>query len=270
MDLLRCLTNKRILFLGLLLLLAFSNAQVWARGGGGGHGGGGGGFGGGGHYGGMGYYGGAGRGGVYGGTNDAFLLFMLCFVVLGFAAYFLQGPLKILFKTRKVQALLLEMAKQDPEWDEKHLSQMVRDSFLEIQKAWCNLDMSKLKECLGPVIYDHWDQELKEFHRRDLRNLMDRLTVDRIQFVNVWKPRHPEKPLLTACIDAGAVDYFVDDKGKTLDYSERRMEKAKLPFKKFREFWTFEKEGPKTWKLYRVDQAEDWTRTVNRTIVNLD
>jgi Tim44-like domain len=268
MNLFRVLFKKRIFYFAVFFLFLLSSTQLWARGGGGGHGGGGG-FGGGGAHFSSGYGGGRYVGGSND-TDDTFFMFMSTILLLGLVAYFYQGTWKTMLKVRKVRAALQEMSKKDPEWDEEHLSQMIRHSFFEIQKAWCDLDMHKLETYLTPITYDHWNQTLKEFKRRDLHNLMDRLTINRIQLVSVRHPRHPEKPTITACIDAGAVDYFVDEHGKTLDYSERRMEKDKLPFKKFREFWTYEKEGPKTWKLYRVDQEDEWDRTVSQAIVNLD
>ena len=232
---------------------SFAKALARAGGGGGGMGGGGSYFG---HYWTISDYWGA----LFVGSAFA----AMAFLSIGYVRW------RVARKTKKVGEVLKQLALKDRKWDEKNLEKTTGETFLDIQKNWCGQDLNKLRKSLTPALYGEWEDKIKFYQQIGQRNHMDQLTVNRIQVVEVKNFKDHGKDSFTACIDAGAVDYFTDDKGDFFSSDNNSPLKTRdgLRFQKFREFWTFIHQGSQGWILNRVDQEGEWADSVNEAVVN--
>jgi hypothetical protein len=251
-----------VIYFRFLIIYGTIRSEAMARGGGGGAGGGGG-FGGGSH----GY-----GGGQPFSSRDYFGFLsvgaILC-VITGLTIWYSKW--KVSHKEKKVEQVLKELAPLDREWDEKNLEKVVRSTFFEIQKAWCDQDLIKLKNLLAPSIYKEWEGLIKFYEKMGQKDFMDDLTIDNLLIVEVKNYINRDKDSFSVCIDASAKDYFVDDKGRYFNNGDSNnpfSSKEDIELKKFREYWTYQRKGPREWLLFRIDQEGDWALSVEEPVVN--
>ncbi len=181
------------------------------------------------------------------------------------------GNWKTQKKSEKVEEVLKELAPLDSEWDEKHLKAMAEKSFMKIQEAWCVQDLPKLKALLAPEIYAKWESDIKFYQKMGQKDYMENLKVQNISIVEIENYLNRDRDKFAACIDAGAVDYFTDDKGRYFnndDSTKPLTSRDGLRFQTFREYWTFQRIGVRQWILFRVDQQSDWGQTVDEPVIN--
>lgn len=206
-------------------------------------------------------------GGRNGGGGILYLILAPFFMVY---AWYINR--KINQKKAQVDVALDHMARKDSAWDEGRLEKHVRTSFIEIENAWCDQDLKKLKGFLDFDLYEQWVAQLKQMGDKGWKNVMDGLTLEDVRIVEAVNRRKTEEDSFTACIDASAADYTVNAEGKVVD-SNSRSSISRLTSRpsneKFREFWTYRRHND-DWLLSQVDQASDWKKSVEAPIVDED
>ena len=159
---------------------------------------------------------------------------------------------------------------KDPAWDEERLRSFVKTSFMQIQQAWCAQDLAALRPLLGDALMREWTAKIEGYRARGVRNVMDKLHVLEILFVEAEDRPGTAGDAFTVQITASAADYAVDASGEIckLDYSDDEANVDK-DVDDFTEFWTY-KRSASGWTLERVDQDDQWRRSVNAAIVEDD
>jgi predicted lipid-binding transport protein (Tim44 family) len=125
-------------------------------------------------------------------------------------------------------------------------------------------------EDLHPDLFEEWKIRVDGMRAKGERNVMDDLSLDEVRIVEVKNYRDQDKDIFTACLDAAATDYTVNESGWVVGSntgSRRKRANNEKSHEKFREFWTFERNNKK-WLLLRVDQANEWKKSVNEPLVN--
>jgi hypothetical protein len=162
------------------------------------------------------------------------------------------------------------MGVKDPAWDEERLRSFVKTSFMQIQHAWCAQDLAALRPLLGDAIMSEWTAKIEGYRERGVRNVMDKLRVERIRFVEAEDRPGAADDRFTAEITASAADYALDASGAVCKLEpgdeEANTERA---VDGFIEFWTYRRSAA-GWTLERVDQDDQWRRSVNAAIVEED
>lgn len=222
-----------------MILLAIASPYAYARAGGGGNGGGGGG--------------------------------LIALILLPFAIAYAWYVNRRINKKKKATELLLDtLSQNDPAWKEEILEQHVRKTFVQIEKAWCKQDLAQLQSLLYPELFLEWKEKIELMQSKGERNVMEGLRIDDVRLVDAQNYRDHEKDIFTACIDATATDYTVGGNGEIVSSntaSRRKQANKEKSEESFREFWTYERNGDK-WLLVRVDQANDWKKSVDAELVD--
>lgn len=212
--------------------------------------------------------GGGGGGGSHGGKGGG--LFQLI-------AYAVLLPVLLILqwwrnkRTREKAAATAEamrrMSVKDAGWDEERLRSFVKTSFMQIQNAWCAQDLAALRPLLGDEIMREWTAKIEGYRERGVRNVMDKLHILQIQFVEAEDRPGTAEDRFTAQITASAADYAVDASGAVckLDYGDEEANTDRA-VDDFTEFWTYQRSAA-GWTLLRVDQDDQWRRSVNAAIV---
>ena len=206
----------------------------------------------------------AGGGGNVGG--GLLYLILLPFVI----AYAIYVNHRINKKKKATEQLLNTLSQNDPAWNEVDLEEFARDTFLQIEEAWCKQDLAQLESLLRPELFSEWKAQIGLMQSNGERNVMDGLRIDDLRLVEAQNYRDKEKDIFTACIDATATDYTVDGNGEIVSSntaSRRKQANKKKSQEAFREFWTYERHGDK-WLLLKVDQSKDWKKLVNAELVD--
>ena len=177
---------------------------------------------------------------------------------------------KINKKKKATELLLNTLAQSDPAWNEANLEAHARETFLQIEVAWCKQDLAQLESLLHPQLFSEWKAQIELMQSNRERNIMEGLAIQNVRLVEAENYRDKEKDIYTACIDAFAVDYTIGWDGQIVSSntgSRRKQAKKEKSLEAFREFWTYERHEDK-WLLLRVDQSSDWKKTVEAELVN--
>jgi hypothetical protein len=207
-------------------------------------------------------------GGRNGGGGGILTLILLPF----FLVYAWYKNKRIKDKNVQAEALLAKLALKDPIWQESRVLAAASKNFLDVQKAWCDQELPRLRDLLHPDLYGVWAQEVSDLQAKGWTNKMDRLTIKAMRVVEVQNYRDDAKDGFTVCVDAAAEDYTVDRSGTIVESNasndDKRAAKQKS-FDPFREFWTYRRRGD-GWVLLRVDDDGEWSATVNAPLINED
>jgi predicted lipid-binding transport protein (Tim44 family) len=173
-------------------------------------------------------------------------------------------------KKKATERLLNTLSQDDPAWKEADLEAHARQTFLQIEVAWCKQDLAQLESLLHPQLFSEWKAQIELMQSNGERNIMEGLRIENVRLVVAQNYRDKEKDIFTACIDAFAVDYTIGKDGEIVSSntgSRRKQANKEKSLKAFREFWTYERHDEK-WLLLRVDQSEDWKKWVDAELVD--
>ena len=189
-----------------------------------------------------------------GGRNGGGGLILLPFLIV--YAWYINR--RINKKKKATEQLLTTLSQDDPAWKEENLEEYARQTFLQIEKAWCEQDFAQLESLLHPDLFSEWKTQIELLQSNGERNVMDGLRINNVRLVDAQSYQDKEKDIFTACMDATATDYTVGRDGEIVNSntaSRRKQAKNEKSEEAFREFWTYERNGEK-WLLLRVDQAK--------------
>ncbi len=195
----------------------------------------------------------------------------LTLILLPFAiAYAWYVNRRINKKKKATEQLLNTLSQDDPVWKEPDLEAHTRQTFLQIEVAWCKQDLAQLESLLHPQLFSEWKAQIELMQSNGERNIMENLRIDKVRLVEAENFRDKEKDMYTACIDAYATDYTVGSNGQIASvnsWNRRKRANKEKSLEAFREFWTYERHGGK-WLLLRVDQESDWKKSVDAVLVD--
>ncbi len=204
-----------------------------------------------------------------GGANDVGGLITL--ILLPFAiVYALYVNHRINKKKKATEQLLNTLSQDDPAWKEADLEAHARQTFFQIEEAWCKQDLAQLESLLHPQLFSEWKAQIELMQSNGERNVMENLRIVNLRLVEAQNYRDKEKDIYTACIDAKAADYTINANGEIVSSntgSRRKKANKEKSEEAFCEFWTYERHGEQ-WLLLRVDQWIDWKKSVNAELVD--
>ena len=173
-------------------------------------------------------------------------------------------------KKQETERLLNTLSQSDPAWNEADIETHVRQTFFQIEKAWCEQDLARLQDLLHPQLFSEWKTQIELMQSNGERNIMEDLVLENVRLVEAQNYRDKEKDIFTACIDAAATDYTVGKNGEIVSSNTGSRSKQANKEKSqelFREFWTYERHEEK-WLLLRIDQSDNWKKTVDAELIN--
>lgn len=227
-------------------------------------GGGGGGFhGGGGGFHGGGYHSSGGGGGNLDSTAAVWIgiifgVIVLILVVNGFAKSnskkeqnldYCYGPSAVAPKAKKTRRLLEFIARQDPTFNTDTLTQTAAATFVQLQACWQAREYAPMKDLLMPDLYAQHCKQIQGLIRNHEINVIESVTVERTDIVNVRYTFKPDDREFTAIITASARDYYINDRTREFIRGDDKPES-------FQEFWTFQLQGGR-WMLREIEQTRE-------------
>lgn len=205
-------------------------------------------------------------GGGRNGGGGILYLILLPFVII----YGWYVNRRINKKKHETERLLNTLSQSDPAWNEADLEAHVRQTFFQIEDAWSKQDLARLQSLLHPQLFSEWKAQIELMQSNGERNIMEGLRIEDVRLVEAQNYRDKEKDVFTACIDAAATDYTIDENGEIVSSntgSRRKQANKEKSDEAFREFWTYERHEEE-WLLLRVDQSKDWKKSVDAELVN--
>jgi len=119
----------------------------------------------------------------------------------------------------------------DPGFSLDAFQARVRTAFLALQDAWCRQNLDAGRAFLSPGAYFTWSAQLETMAAEGRRNIMENLSVLRIDPVQIVHGRVFDD--LTVRVSASAVDFEVDKKNRIV-FGDRSV-------RSFIEDWTFQR-----------------------------
>ena len=152
-------------------------------------------------------------------------------------------------KSEKTAKLLQFIAKQDASLDPSVLTKQTNKTFLLLQKCWQEREYGPMKPLLMPDLFADHLRQIEGMRRNHEINMLEGLTVDAVDLVNVRYTLKESEREYTALITATARDHYLDDRTRL----ERRGDDAPA---QFQEFWTFQYFG-NAWLLREIEQTAE-------------
>ena len=205
-------------------------------------------------------------GGGAGGGGGLITLILLPFAI----AYALYMNHRINKKKKATERLLNTLSQDDPAWKEADLEAHTRQTFLQIEVAWVKQDLAQLESLLHPQLFSEWKAQIELMQSNGERNIMEDLGIVNVRIVEAQNYRDKEKDIFTACIDAVATDYTIGANGEIVSSntgSRRKKANKEKSKEAFCEFWTYERHDEE-WLLLKVDQWDDWKKSVDAELVD--
>lgn len=134
-----------------------------------------------------------------------------------------------------------------PNINEGLIINLAKSAFTDIQKAWSEGDLSKVRNFMTDRMYNYLESQLKDLREKGLRNIVDNLKVENIEIVHVEEEK--DHKVVVVNIKASAVDYTVDKNGDVVEGN------PVIPVE-FSEYWAFVGKAL-DWRLDDIKQIED-------------
>lgn len=227
-------------------------------------GGGGGGFsGGGGSYYHGGYYGGGGGG--TGRISGGVIVGIILAVLIILAASFLYARMLVLRRRqrihkreRRVGAAAAAAAEDDAAFDTDTVHAQAAQLFLDIQSAWDARDRDRLKQLVGPELWDEWRRRLDDFDRKGWHNRVKPIDHPKVSYVGLHNAADPSDDRVVVIVEANVRDYVETSDGQTFASRGTTSEIVAAS-----EYWTLAKrggqgtDGEPQWILVSIQQAKE-------------
>jgi predicted lipid-binding transport protein (Tim44 family) len=150
-------------------------------------------------------------------------------------------------KSRKTEKLLEFLGRQDPTMLPGELRSLAEAIFRKLQECWSARDYLPLEPLLMPDLHARHSAQLRSLARNHEVNIIENLTIEAVDLVNVRYTEKPDQREFTALITAQARDYYIDDRS-------RNFLRGDTSLVRFQEFLTFQwSDG--TWLLRDIEQT---------------
>lgn len=171
--------RKDIFKLIALILLTLAVENLLARGGGGG------GHGGGGSHGGGGGHGSSGVGGYHGYGNGQTSIwdFVVFWGFIVFGSFTGITATLLVWKSNISKRILSKIISSDSFWDFQDMQVNARRTFYNIQDAWENRDIDRVKSYITPELYERYKIMLSEMASRNEKNLISQIDITETKII---------------------------------------------------------------------------------------
>lgn len=134
-----------------------------------------------------------------------------------------------------------------PSINEELILNLAKNAFVDIQKAWSEGDLSKVKNFMTDRMYNYLELQLKELKEKGLRNIIDNINIKDMQIVHVEEEK--DHKVVIVQITASGIDYTVDKNGNV-------VEGDPVNPVEFSEYWAFVGKAL-DWRLDDIKQIND-------------
>ena len=101
----------------------------------------------------------------------------------------------------------------DKSFNEEEFSNEAFNNYKEIQLAWCNFEIDKVKELISEEMYNKYTQKLEELKDKKQRNIMNEIECKSTKITNVSVDNDIE---IECEMEVDCYDYIIDDTEKVI------------------------------------------------------
>ncbi len=118
--------------------------------------------------------------------------------------------IKLTKRSRKAKKLMNQIMQSDNAWKYKDISATVEDSFIAIQTAWSNMDMTPSAQYMSEELYDSFQTKLSWMSYRNQKNVLENIKLIRALPVAVHDDPDNSRDHIWFYIKGRMVDYIID------------------------------------------------------------
>ena len=118
--------------------------------------------------------------------------------------------IKLTKRSRKSKKLMKQMMQSDNAWKYKNISSTVKDSFIAIQTAWSDMDMSPALQYMSDELYDSFQTKLNWMAYRNQKNVLNNIQLFKALPVAVHDDCDDSRDYIWFYIKGKMVDYIID------------------------------------------------------------
>jgi predicted lipid-binding transport protein (Tim44 family) len=170
-------------------------------------------------------------------------------------------PAKASKRERRVELAAAEAAEDDPEYAPDKVRESAAILFKAVQGAWDEQDGNRLRQMVGPDLYQEWQLRLADFNRKGWRNHVQLIGEPVIEYVGLNHTGNPETDHVVVRIDARLKDYVVDGFGRHLKRTGRLGETTRI-----REYWTLQRPQGR-WIVASIEMGKEGEHALDDEIV---
>lgn len=157
--------------------------------------------------------------------------------------------IKLTKRSRKSKKLMKQMSQSDNAWKYKDISTTVNDSFIAIQTAWTNMDMTPAAQYMSDELYDSFQTKLNWMEYKNQKNILENIRLVEALPVAVHDDFDNCRDYIWFYIKGRMVDYIIDTN------SQLRIS-GSTSTTSFVEYWQFiRKEN--NWVLNKILQKNE-------------
>jgi predicted lipid-binding transport protein (Tim44 family) len=150
--------------------------------------------------------------------------------------------------TSEVERGLSHIASMDRAFSADALVTQARDTFLRVQAAVSDRDMTPVREQITPEMFETLRSQVNELRNTQQTNRVERVDIRRNDITEAWQESGQD--YVTVYFEGTLLDYVVDDRtGSVVSGSSTDRQR-------FEEFWTFTRAvGPNAWRLSAIQST---------------
>ena len=176
----------------------------------------------------------------YGGTIGA-----IGFVGMGAGLYGWFGKVK---QSKFLKNKLKKAAVSDGVWDEASLSDYAQKTFMRYQSDWSNLNTDSMKVYMTPDYHYHASLLVYILQTMKRKNLMNNVVITSATIIDITDHEDNSQDTFTVGFTARANDQLVDAATNETIFTDNAN---------FTEYWTFHRNGAKSWLLAGISQSTE-------------
>ena len=151
-------------------------------------------------------------------------------------------------ETTDVERGLSHIASMDRSFASDALVTFARDTFLRVQAAVSDRDMTPVRDHLTPEMFESLRSQVSELRGAQQTNRVERVDIRRNDISEAWQ--ESGRDYVTVYFEGTLLDYVVDDRTGAL------VSGSSTERQRFEEFWTFMRPvGPGAWRLSAIQSA---------------
>ena len=161
-----------------------------------------------------------------GGDPLTTIILLIIFVIVGGIFY--------LIKVKRDKAVREEILSKDPQFSSEELDEFIKETFIQVQEAWEDRDMSSVRTRQSEELFNRHQQQLQEFIQKEWFPHLDEQSVNGVFFHSLEE--EGDYQFLIVRLEAYVKDYTTDRHNNLVQGSraERQDRTYRLTFKRHR------------------------------------
>lgn len=161
--------------------------------------------------------------------ESVFGFIMLPFVLFSSSIVFY---IQLTKRSRKAKRLMKQMKRGDSAWKYQYVSSNVEESFLAIQQAWTDMDMSTASQYMSDELLDSFQTKLNWMKYKNQKNVLEKIRLIEALPVAVYDDSDNSRDYIWFYIKGRMVDY-------TIDTDTQLIVEGRTTPSSFVEYWKF-------------------------------